>query len=230
VSIASGATPSSRSRSCGLGAHYKLFAEVVVVILLVAHEFCAGSRSRSTRSCRSSSSSCDAHHLVGPTGGITHGEPHAEVLRGVSDGLHTDLQPKSMGGVGAVGLLLLLLRAYSLGGRHLYRHRSRLQRPRHHARSQGRDGKRTMTYMAISLAVTAGGILLCYLALRRAAGAGLPRERSLLEDDERADVPARGLVLDDSAFIVFQQASFSWQPGHRAHVEEQINRAGCRRQ
>jgi hypothetical protein len=47
--------------------------------------------------------------------------------------------------------------------RHVHRDRGRLEQHRHPARAAVETGKKTMAYMASSLAFTAGGILLCYL-------------------------------------------------------------------
>src|SRR4029079_14235746 len=68
--------------------------------------------------------------------------------------------------LGALGLALVLLRALSLGGgtftgiEAVSNGVGLLREPR------VANGKRTMLYMATSLAFTAGGILLCYLLNR----------------------------------------------------------------
>src|SRR5262249_56507513 len=65
--------------------------------------------------------------------------------------------------LGFVGVVLIFLRAFSLGGASftgieaVSNSTEILREPR------VETGKRTMLYMAISLAFTAGGILLCYL-------------------------------------------------------------------
>jgi hypothetical protein len=59
-------------------------------------------------------------------------------------------------------MLLLFVHAYSLGGARTLESR-RLQRPAHHARAARTNGQRTMLYMSVSLAIVAGGLLLCYL-------------------------------------------------------------------
>jgi amino acid transporter len=74
--------------------------------------------------------------------------------RGFKDGLAT---------LGAGGVFLLFLHAYSLGGgtytgiEAVSNGLSIMREPR------VETGKRTMTYMAVSLAITASGLLLCYL-------------------------------------------------------------------
>ncbi|MBE3124933.1 MAG: APC family permease [Acidobacteria bacterium] len=67
--------------------------------------------------------------------------------------------------LGGWGMLLLFLRAFSMGGgtftgiEAVSNGLQILREPRVH------NGKRTMVYLAVSLAVTAGGILVCYLLL-----------------------------------------------------------------
>src|SRR3954464_5864059 len=79
-----------------------------------------------------------------------------EVSAGVSHGMST---------LGASGLALLFLRAYSLGGgtytgiEAVSNGLQIMREPR------VQTGKRTMLYMALSLAITASGIILCYLLM-----------------------------------------------------------------
>jgi amino acid transporter len=81
-------------------------------------------------------------------------ETAAEVQRGFSTGLGT---------LGMGGMLLLFIHAYSLGGgtytgiEAVSNGLAIMREP------QVQTGKRTMTYMATSLAFTAGGLILCYL-------------------------------------------------------------------
>jgi amino acid transporter len=83
-----------------------------------------------------------------------------EVARGVSNGFSHDLST-----MGFVGLALLFLRAYSLGAgtytgiEAVSNGLSIMREPR------VLTGKRTMVYMSVSLAVTAGGIILGYLLM-----------------------------------------------------------------
>jgi amino acid transporter len=98
------------------------------------------------------------HALIIATGIGLHlgraGEVAHEVSSGLSNGIST---------LGYGGLLLLFVRAYSLGGgtytgiEAVSNGLQIMREPR------VRTGKRTMAYMAISLAVTAAGIILCYL-------------------------------------------------------------------
>ncbi|HWE24679.1 MAG TPA: APC family permease [Myxococcales bacterium] len=81
-----------------------------------------------------------------------------DVARNIQTGLHTDLST-----MGVMALALLFLRAYSLGAgtytgiEAVSNGLSIMREPR------VATGKRTMVYMATSLAVTAGGIILGYL-------------------------------------------------------------------
>ena len=97
--------------------------------------------------------------LIGAGIGLHLGRAH-EVAREVSTGLSRGLSTLGFG-----GLALLFLRAYSLGGgtytgiEAVSNGLQIMREPR------VQTAKRTMAYMAISLAVTAGGIILCYLLL-----------------------------------------------------------------
>jgi amino acid transporter len=100
------------------------------------------------------------HAIVIATGiGLHLGRAH-EVAREVSTGLS-----RGMSTLGFGGLALLFLRAYSLGGgtytgiEAVSNGLQIMREPR------VQTGKRTMAYMAISLAVTAAGIILCYLLM-----------------------------------------------------------------
>ena len=83
-----------------------------------------------------------------------------EVVREVSSGLKDGMATLGFG-----GLALLFVRAYSLGGgtytgiEAVSNGLQIMREPR------VQTGKRTMAYMAVSLAVTAAGIILCYLLL-----------------------------------------------------------------
>src|SRR5205085_834664 len=97
--------------------------------------------------------------MIGTGIGLHLGRAH-EVASEVSTGLS-----RGMSTLGFGGLALLFLRAYSLGGgtytgiEAVSNGLQIMREPR------VQTGKRTMAYMAISLAVTAGGIILCYLLL-----------------------------------------------------------------
>jgi len=98
-------------------------------------------------------------HLVLIVGGIAAHVPDVPaVVRSVGTGFRQGLAT-----LGAGGMLLLFVHAYSLGGgtytgiEAVSNGLPVMREPRVHT------GKRTMLYMAISLAFTAGGLLMCYL-------------------------------------------------------------------
>jgi amino acid transporter len=98
-------------------------------------------------------------HLITIVGGtITHLPEIGATVHRVNTGFHDGLSTLGLG-----GMLLLFLHAYSLGGgtytglEAVSNGLPILREPRAHT------GKRTMLYMAVSLAFTAGGLLLLYL-------------------------------------------------------------------
>lgn len=99
-----------------------------------------------------------SHLLMLLYGVFTHADRFAPVLASASDGIRHDLST-----IGVFGILLLFLRAYSLGGgtytgiEAVSNGMQIMREPR------VQTGKRTMLYMATSLAFTAGILLLCYL-------------------------------------------------------------------
>jgi amino acid transporter len=102
----------------------------------------------------------DLHHLLGDTVQDTH---------------------RAIGDLGLFGVSVILLRAFSLGGgtytgiEAVSNGVGILREPR------VENGKRTMLYMASSLAFTAGGILLCYLLNRVEFQSGKTLNASLWE-------------------------------------------------
>lgn len=90
---------------------------------------------------------------------------HVPQVPAVAHEMSTGFQ-QGMSQLGLWGLLLVFLRAYSMGGgtytgiEAVSNGLGILREPR------VETGKRTMAYMAISLSATAGGILLCYMLLR----------------------------------------------------------------
>ncbi len=98
-------------------------------------------------------------HLVLIIGGLMqHGGRAPELIHGVSTGVHEGVATLGVG-----GLLLVFLRAYSMGGgtytgiEAVSNGLQIMREPR------VETGKRTMVYMAVSLAFTATGIMVCYL-------------------------------------------------------------------
>lgn len=98
------------------------------------------------------------HVLLLGYGIFSHiGEAHS-VVTNVQQGLSTDLKT-----IGFFGLLLIFIRAYSLGGG-TYTGIEAVSNGLQIMRDpKVQTGKRTMVYMATSLAITAGGLFFCYL-------------------------------------------------------------------
>ncbi len=100
------------------------------------------------------------HILMLLDGVFTHADRIAPVMNDFNAGIHHDVST-----IGVLGMLLLFLRAYSLGGgtytgiEAVSNGLQIMREPR------VQTGKRTMIYMATSLAFTAGALLLCYLLL-----------------------------------------------------------------
>ena len=100
------------------------------------------------------------HVLMLGYGVFSHLGRFGPVVEHVRSGLSSDLST-----LGGVGILLLFLRAYSLGGgtytgiEAVSNGLQIMRDPKVHT------GRRTMLYMAVSLALTAGGLLLCYLLI-----------------------------------------------------------------
>lgn len=98
------------------------------------------------------------HALLLGSGILGHASALGSVAAGFSAGLQTDLAT-----IGMVGVLAVFFRAYSLGSgtytgiEAVANGMQILREPR------VRTGKRTMAYMAASLSLLAGGLLVCYL-------------------------------------------------------------------
>jgi amino acid transporter len=100
----------------------------------------------------------------------------APLVSHIQEGYH-----RGMSTIGAGGMFALFLRAYSLGGgtyTGIEAVSNGLQIMRE---PKVQTGKRTMVYMAVSLAVTAGGIVLAYLLLHVHHVEGKTMNASLLE-------------------------------------------------
>jgi amino acid transporter len=101
------------------------------------------------------------HALLIGTAVIRHVDSVPQVVSGVSHGFSQGLAT-----LGATGMLLLFLRAYSLGGGTFTGIEAVSNGLQIMREPRSETGKRTMNYMAVSLAVTAAGILIGYLLLR----------------------------------------------------------------
>jgi len=102
-----------------------------------------------------------AHVLLLGFGLVTGASGAAALADDTRRGLRSDLSA-----MGIMGLAAIFLRAYSLGGgtytgiEAVSNGMQILREPK------VRNGKRTMAYMASSLAITAGGLVVCYLLVR----------------------------------------------------------------
>lgn len=100
------------------------------------------------------------HALMLGYGIFSHIGELSPVIHHVSSGLSND-----MATIGGTGLLLIFLRAFSLGGgtytgiEAVSNGLQVMREPKVHT------GKKTMAYLSSSLAITAGGLFLCYLLL-----------------------------------------------------------------
>jgi amino acid transporter len=96
---------------------------------------------------------------------------HLGQIGPVFHGIKTDFN-SGLASMGGLGMLALFLRAYSLGGgtytgiEAVSNGMQILREPK------VQTGKKTMLYMAVSLAFTASGLFLCYLLLKVTPGAG----------------------------------------------------------
>ncbi len=175
-------------------------------------------------------------HLVLIVGGFLSrgGEIHA-VVRSVGQGYSS-----GMATLGVGGMLLLLAHAYSLGGgtytglEAVSNGMPIMREPR------VRTGRRTMLYMALSLAFTASGLLLCYLLYGIAPEAGKTLNATLVERFA-ANLPGGAalvvltLVSEGALLVVGAQAGFldgprvlanmaidSWAPHRFSTLSERL--------
>src|SRR5437762_1906577 len=116
------------------------------------------------------------HALLIGTAVFTHLGSIPRVASGISSGFSNGLTT-----LGWIGMLLLFLRAYSLGGGSFTGIEAVSNGLQIMREPRAETGKRTMTYMAASLALTASGILIGYLLLRTAPAAGKTMNASLAE-------------------------------------------------
>ena len=99
-----------------------------------------------------------AHALLLGYGIFSHGPQMGVVAEGFQSGLSNDLAA-----IGFIGVLAIFLRAYSLGGGTYTGIEAVANGMQIMREPKVKTGKRTMAYMAISLAVLSGGLFLCYL-------------------------------------------------------------------
>jgi len=99
-----------------------------------------------------------AHALLLGYGLFAHAPQIAPVTDGIQAGLSRDLAA-----IGLVGVLAIFFRAYSLGGGTYTGIEAVANGMQIMREPKVKTGKRTMAYMAISLAVLSGGLFVCYL-------------------------------------------------------------------
>src|SRR5205807_4303533 len=87
----------------------------------------------------------------------------------------------TLGSLGAMGTMLLFVRAYSLGGGTYTGIEAVSNGVGIMREPKVRTAKRTMVLMATSLAITAGGIILCYLLVHALPEEGKTMNAVLLE-------------------------------------------------
>jgi amino acid transporter len=158
-------------------------------------------------------------HIVLIGGGIlTHVSAVPEVAREVNHGLREGLSQ-----MGFWGLALVFLRAYSMGGgtytgiEAVSNGLGILREPK------VETGKRTMVYMALSLAATAGGLLVCYMLFRVSPTPGQTLNavlaRRFAEDFTLWDMPLGNifviLTIGVEAVLLFVAAQTGFIDGPR---------------
>ncbi len=99
-----------------------------------------------------------AHALLLGYGILAHAPQIAPVAYGIQDGLSRDIAA-----IGIIGVLAIFLRAYSLGGGTYTGIEAVANGMQIMREPRVKTGKRTMLYMAISLAVLSSGLFACYL-------------------------------------------------------------------
>jgi hypothetical protein len=99
-----------------------------------------------------------AHALLLGYGILAHTSQIAPVTQGIEAGLSRDLAA-----IGIAGIMAVFLRAYSLGGGTYTGIEAVANGMQIMREPRVRTGKRTMAYMAISLAILSGGLFACYL-------------------------------------------------------------------
>lgn len=176
-------------------------------------------------------------HVVLIGGGLVlHLNEVGTVATRVADGFNADVA-----GIGMLGMLMLLLKAYSLGGgtytgiEAVSNALPLLREPR------VATAKRTMLYLAISLAITAAGLVLCYLLWDIPDVPG-KTSNAVLAEQVGAYLPWSSgfvisvLVTEALLLVVAAQAGFiggprvlanlavdSWMPHRFAALSERLN-------
>ncbi|MCK9592527.1 MAG: APC family permease [Methanoregula sp.] len=176
-----------------------------------------------------------AHALMLGYGILAHAHQIAPVAAGIRSGLSND-----MATIGIIGVLAIFLRAYSLGGGTYTGIEAVANGMQIMHEPRVKTGKRTMAYMAISLAILSGGLFACYLLwnVRPVPGMTL---NAVLANGVFSDWPLGGLlalitILSEAALLcVAAQTGFidgprvmanmaidSWLPRSFALLSERL--------
>lgn len=157
-------------------------------------------------------------------GVFSHAGEMPEIARGVAGDVRADCAE-----IGVWGLLVVLLRAYSLGAgtytgiEAVSNGLSALREPR------VQTGKRTMVYMAVSLAFVVGGLLLAYLLYRVTPEAGKTLNAVLFERMTAGWPPLASQIftiaaLASSAALLFIAAQTGFFGGPRVLANMAVDR------
>lgn len=176
-----------------------------------------------------------SHLLLLLDGVFTHTEQFAPLARDFQAGLHQDLSS-----IGLFGILLIFFRAYSLGGGTYTGIEAVSNGIQIMREPRVKTGKRTMLYMATSLAFTAGVLFVCYALIGIAPVAGKTLN-AVLADALFADWPMGRVIAfitifsEGALLLVAAQAGFvdgprvmanmavdSWIPHRFAALSERL--------
>ena len=176
-----------------------------------------------------------AHALLLGYGLFAHSAQIAPVAYGIQAGLTRDLAA-----IGVVGILAVFLRAYSLGGGTYTGIEAVANGMQIMREPKVKTGKRTMAYMAVSLAVLSGGLFLCYLLWNVAPVPGQTLN-AVLATSVFGELPLGGvlalvtIVSEGALLMVAAQTGFidgprvmanmaidSWLPRSFANLSERL--------
>ena len=176
-----------------------------------------------------------AHALLLGYGLFAHSAQIAPVAYGIQAGLSRDLAA-----IGVVGILAIFLRAYSLGGGTYTGIEAVANGMQIMREPKVKTGKRTMAYMAVSLAVLSGGLFLCYLLWNVAPVPGQTLN-AVLATSVFGELPLGGvlalvtIVSEGALLMVAAQTGFidgprvmanmaidSWLPRSFANLSERL--------
>lgn len=139
-----------------------------------------------------------AHAFLLGYGILAHAPQIAPVVDGIQAGLSRDLAA-----IGFIGVLAIFLRAYSLGGGTYTGIEAVANGMQIMREPRVKTGKRTMLYMALSLAILSGGLFACYLLwnVRPVSGQTL---NAVLANNVFASWPLGGIV---ALITIFSEAA-----------------------